>query len=368
MTHLSGDARTVTPTPVDQPPESGWRADDGQGSADRYRPIPLREFVEADVQRQRWAVEGIWAEGASGFIAGPPKSGKSTLVQELAITLATGTPFLALEQFPLRVPAARVTYIQAENSGERVRRDFDLILEARGLGYMEPVYPLHDPEGEPEGDRFRPAWTDWEPDLAILSHPGMDLMREEDREWFWAHAIERDYVFLDPIYLLASANPNDMSQVMSLLGFLSGVRDNCDCGLILTHQLTDKHAEGSAAARLLGSTFFHGWYETAIFTQRSRDGFFSMRVDNLREMGDEREVGVKGCGVGHWFYAESAQGATDSEGRSSPQKVGKGTRVALLRDLRAEHGDRWTNERYAEELGVSERTVQRYLDDLNTEG
>ena len=336
--------------------------------AGRYQPIPLGEFIRQDVQRRRWAVEGVWAEKRSGIIAGAPKDGKSTISLELGVTLATGTPFLGQEAFPLTVPPARVTYIQAENSTERVCRDLDAILVARGLGYMEEVSALYPDESgwyPAIGDRFQPSWegTGWEPDMAILSHPGMDLMKHDDQNWLRAYARERDYVFLDPAYLLASANPNDMRDVMTLLAFLSKVRDEADCAIVLTHQMTDKRSDGDPASRMLGSTFLHGWYESAIFTQRNKAEFFTLKCDNLREMGEETRIGAHGLGVGSWVYVEDAQGATDSAGRPAPKTVAKETNLARLRALKEEHPD-WTGPQYADELGVSPATVSRYGTEL----
>ena len=76
---------------------------------------------------------------------------------ELGVTLATGTPFLGLSEFPLLTRPAGVTFIQAENSTERVRRDLDHILIARHLGFMDPVLSLYaDEDGEYEqiGEKF----------------------------------------------------------------------------------------------------------------------------------------------------------------------------------------------------------------------
>jgi AAA domain/HTH domain len=332
----------------------------------RYQPVPLARFIAQDVQRRPWAVKGVWARGTSGIIAGPPKAGKSTISLELAVTLATGTPFLGKTAFACEVAPGSVTYIQAENSEQRVRRDVDDILTARDLGVMEPVPNYHEPDGDPLGEQFQPAWSGDGPDLAILTPHGMDLMQPEDQEWLKAHANERDYVFLDPSYLLASADPNDQREMMRLLAFLKVVRDECGCGVIVTHQMTDKHREGSPAARMLGSTFLHGWYESAIFTSRDQHGLFTLRCDNLREMGEESSISVQGLGVGKWFYAPSAQDATDSIGRAAPQVERKDTRVERLKTLVTEHGDDWTLEQYADALDVSRSTVSRDMKALKT--
>ncbi len=114
---------------------------------------------------------------------------------------------------------------------------------------------------------------------------------------------------------------------------------------------------------MLGSTFLHGWYESAIFMHRN-DAYFNIRCDNLREMGEETRIGVQGLGVGSWFYAADAQGAEDSKGRAAPKTVQKDTNLVRFQELREEHPD-WTGVQYAEELGVKPATVSRYKAELD---
>ena len=172
---------------------------------DRYKRYTLSEFVRMDVQRKKWAVTGIWPENASGIIHGAPKDGKSTISEELGISLATGTPFLNVPEFSTTITPARVGYVQIENSAERVRKDIDEILVARGLGFMDDVTEGYaDAEGgysyEVVGQRFHAAWSrdiEWEPDLEIIPSPaGMNLTHDEDQEWLLAYAEIRDYMFL----------------------------------------------------------------------------------------------------------------------------------------------------------------------------
>jgi hypothetical protein len=335
----------------------------------RYTPVSLRQFLSGDVKRASWAVEGIWPEGASGIIPGAPKSGKSTLSVELAVTLATGTPLFGLEQFSCHASPARVTYVhQGENSPQRIRKDFDLILQARNLGYMEEVFGNILVNGEPlvEGDRFVPAWgEEWEPDLNVLVNPGLDLMRHEDRRWFAEYAESQDYIFLDPIYMLAGISTSqDEKGVVDLLNFLSQVRDGAGCALVFTHQQTNKHHQGEEAARILGSTYFAAWYEAAVFPRRNKDGTFHFHVDNLREMGETSDLTLRGKGVGKWFYAENAQDIDDSAGRASPAARSKATRLAEMRQLLNDDPS-LSNDRLATELGIKTRTVFAYRAELN---
>jgi FixJ family two-component response regulator len=100
--------------------------------------------------------------------------------------------------------------------------------------------------------------------------------------------------------------------------------------------------------------------ETAIFAKRVEGQTFTFEVDNTREMGDSRRIVAQGLGVGSWYYAESAQDETDSARRAAPRVAAKETRIARLCELVEEHGESWKNEQYADELGVTLRTVERY--------
>lgn len=108
---------------------------------------------------------------------------------------------------------------------------------------------------------------------------GLDLMdpvRSAHQAWLMQHVADRDYLLLDPIYLLASANTNDQGDVMRLSRVLSELRDEGGYGVVYTHQLSDKHSNGTAASRMLGSTLLHGWYESALFTRRTVGGLFTV--------------------------------------------------------------------------------------------
>jgi hypothetical protein len=123
--------------------------------------------------------------------------------------------------------------------------------------------------------------------------------------------------------------------------------------------MSDKGDAEVNASRLLGSTLFHGWYESAIFCQRDTNGFFRFKTDHLREMGEENEFALQGLGVGRFFFSSTAQGATDSLGRKAPRTISRDTNVALLKELQTETPGLKIRD-YAELLGVSPDTIKRY--------
>jgi hypothetical protein len=301
---------------------------------------------------------------------------------EFALTLALGVPFLGHFGAQRTSDFRRVLYVQAENSTARVRRDLDEIICARGLGAMIEVNrseyePLADDEDdEVVGHRLELAWSlaDWSPHLDILSHPGMDLAgSEDDLHWLEQRALgdDLDYLIIDPIYLLAHFDPLSTKETGAVLSRLSRLRDATKTpnrpegtAVIFTHQMSNKNGNGDVdATKMLGSTLFQGWYEAAIFCSRDANAFFRFKADNLREMGEEREFGLLGLGVGQFYYEVSAQDATDSSGRKAPRVTQKKTNLGRLRELVQAH-PHWSTQNFADEIGVSKESIKRYLREL----
>jgi hypothetical protein len=337
--------------------------------SDRAHIRSLDEFVREPLPSPDWAVEGIWARGAMGVIGAQPKNGKSTFATELAISLATGTPFC--QHFPVR-QIGRVLFVQRENSDARVLSDFERILQARGLGvFIEEVYTdavWKDEEGieqssETAVESFVPNWRldgSTPPPLDIISNADFDLADDAWRAWLWRLVKERgyDYLFLDPYYQIVGANENDPAAIKPVLRYLTRLKNELRCAAIVTHHESDK-TDAAHARRLLGSTYLHGWYEGALFPSRASGGVFTLEVDAVREMGVETSYTLQGTGVGNWEYHPEAQGHVDAAGRRNTQRSQKEIRKVNLRRLMEEKPD-WSNAEYAASLGVGEKTVREY--------
>lgn len=366
----------------------------------KAQPVTLTDFVLQEIPRTEWAIEGIWPKGAKGIIAAPPKNGKSTISVELAVSLATGTPLFGVEKFKC-YERARVTYVhQGENSASRIRKDFDLILQARGLGHMEDVLaipsrtvnddreadgldPLDGPEGDElmsSGERFVPSWGDGsphaEPNLELLVNPGLKLGSQngalstvgavrDHREWLKEYAADRDYLVLDPIYMLAGISMNDEPAVIDLLSYLGEIHES-GCAVIFTHQQSVKMRDGGSGtdgARMLGSTYLPAWLEAAMYPKRDAKGLFTIAIDNLREMSDTDRVVLQGSNVGSWAYFDSAQNVEDSLGRQAPGMSAKAIGMERVREMLAENPG-ISKDEMAARLGRSPKTIQNYLKEL----
>lgn len=339
-----------------------------------FEPTPLSEFVGQSLPEPRWAVRDIWPDGASGIIGGRPKDKKSSIAVELAVSLWSGTPMFALgDRFPVEVRPSPVLYVQQENADSRVQRDLQLILEARGLGELreeEVVVSIDDTETYQAFDYTpeRDGWAEALPSFEVLSHAGFDLSDGRHQAWLEAHVSEHGfrYVFLDPLYqLIGGVDEKDSAQLRPVLQFLTRLKNRLGCAAVVTHHMSDKGGSNEAAT-LLGSTYIHGWYEAALLTRSDETHFVQLKVDAQRDVGVSMAHSLQGLGVGRWFLSPTAQGQTDSTGRSAPRVAKKETNVARLRELLAEEPGAST-EALAAELGVSTKTIQNYRKELDGE-
>jgi hypothetical protein len=208
-----------------------------------------------------------------------------------------------------------------------------------------------------------------------MSHAGFDLGSEQDRKWLRRYIAENgfEYVFLDPLYMLASGiteSGADTAELKTILLALTELKNELGTGVVLTHHMTNKGGKSGAPA-LLGSTFLSGWYEAALFTRRTERSF-QLKADSVRDFGIENEYVLIGEGVGEWFYSPGVQGAKDVLGKAAPRVVGKLSRQERLRELYPMHGpgsaDPWTYEEFADELGVGLTTVKRDMKEIREVG
>jgi hypothetical protein len=90
---------------------------------EQFLPVVRIADLPHDPQAQRWLVEHLWGESSVGVIGGVPKSSKTWLGLDLALSVATGTACLGKYAVPSN---------PGESSGFRLRR-------GRGAGRLAKV-------------------------------------------------------------------------------------------------------------------------------------------------------------------------------------------------------------------------------------
>jgi hypothetical protein len=234
---------------------------DSSTDGPRLSPVDYFDFVNKRIAKPAWMIEGIWSERAHGLIAGMPKSYKSVLATDMAVSVASGTPFLNRFAIPQR---GRVVMIQKENDEGEVQDRFQRIANSRGLWESAQL--------NGSGFVYTPPK---ELPIKVINNPDIDLLNEDDMQA--VADLVKEYkpvlLILDPLYLLTSADENSAHAMNPILRSLLDIKQTYGCGTLLIHHYTKPPADPEnnarqGATRISGTSAFHRWYESAMLIER----------------------------------------------------------------------------------------------------
>lgn len=218
------------------------------------------DFISRETRKPMWMVEGIWSESAHGVLAGEPKTYKSVLSTDLAVSVASGTPFL--NHFP--VPQiGPVVVIQKENDEAEVQDRFMRIAHSKQLLGSAAI---------------RSGTLNYKPNtelpIHIMNNADFDLTDDLDIKWLRKQVRRHNPVLmvLDPLYLLApGVDENSAYEMTPILEKLLRIKQTYNCGTLLVHHYKkqDKANPTHGAARISGTGVFHRWFESALLLERT---------------------------------------------------------------------------------------------------
>lgn len=205
--------------------------------------VPAAELDEPDPSR-RWLIEGLWARAGVGIIGGAPKSCKSWLALDLALSVASQTP--CLEAFAVAEPGHVLIYM-AEDAAAVVKERLTGLCRRRGLDLARLP-------------------------IGVITAPSLrlDCGRDQRRldETVGRHAPR--LLLLDPFVRLHRINENDAGEVSALLGYLRELQRRHDLAVAVVHH-TRKNGAGSGGGQSLrGSGDFFAWVDSALSLRRQR--------------------------------------------------------------------------------------------------
>lgn len=243
-----------------------------QPASVRVRPSPFVEyanFLSATIETPRWLIHDIWSSASHGIIGGEPKTSKSTFAMAMAMSVASGRPFMG--KYEVSSPGP-VLMIQEENAPWVVQDRLRKIAYSYGLIRKSDIEIS---EGRPGAiaNTVRLDFPDEAP-LYMLNNYGFDLDDEEDRDLL-VEEIRRvgaAMVILDPLYLMVGdKNINHAHEVTPLMQWLMALRYNWDCAVVLVHHWSKSPSGGAdgrrSGQRLMGSGLLHGWVESAVYME-----------------------------------------------------------------------------------------------------
>ncbi len=183
------------------------------------------------------------------MIGGAPKCAKTWLGLDMAVSVASNTPFLGT--FPVRDPGGALIYL-AEDSASVVKARLAGLCRHRGLdlGALNVnVITTTSLRLDVEMDRLRLAET--------------------------VRRLRPRMLLLYPFVRLHRLNENDAGDVSGILACLRTLQRNHDVAVIVAHHARKNGAAGGQGGQALrGSGDFHAWSDSALYVRRQREQIF----------------------------------------------------------------------------------------------
>jgi len=205
-------------------------------------PVVAAAKVESATERVRWLIEGLWGVEAVGVIGGAPKSCKTWLALDLALSVASASA--ALGRFAVSAPGTVLLYA-AEDSAAEVRDRLGALAAARGVSLS----------------RLK---------LGVILTPALRLDRHSDRLRL-EKTLERyrpRLLVLDPLVRLHAIDENSAADVSALLGELRALQREYAVAIVLVHHLRKNAPRSPDGQALRGSGDLHAWGDSNLYLRR----------------------------------------------------------------------------------------------------
>ena len=287
------------------------RPDGIEEAADVEVPKPnitwLKDVIAQPIPRPKWLVKDIWTRGGCGFIAGAPKSYKSWMALDMALTVATGGHFLNQPQFKVRKPET-VLYLQEEDDLRLVMDRMANILESKSPerfwhGQMVVVggdtqvgMKISVPPSARSGDVL---WAPPVADVPLAVHVQTGFIASDPGWQAWLdEAIEEGkfaMVIIDTLGTVAGEIDLDKTGEMMnrILKPLKQLANKHDAAILIVHHNKKSATDGKgprAGNDMLGAVGLHAWVDCAIYA-RSKDGKGEIHVEREAKMA--QDMGLK---------------------------------------------------------------------------
>lgn len=267
----------------------------------QQRPAPTNLFtLVRNLKTPPWLVRDVLTEGAVGFIAGQPKSFKSWVGLDMALSVASGQPFLG--HFAVERPGPTL-YIQEEDSAP--------LLKSR-LGKVWPSKVADKLVIEDEDLYWLPAVDDRQVNggvgCDIDAYVGQTFTISDVSWQSWldetlsnkAEQVPGGYrlLVLDPLMMMAGEVDENRAQEMTTKIFrpLKELARKHNLAIQIVHHLRKydgKNGPIRGGQLLLGSVANHAWAEDSMYFRLNREGIVCEQESKNAPVPGFKIVGIR---------------------------------------------------------------------------
>lgn len=216
----------------------------------RQGPSPLPIVRAADLRpadhADPWLIDGLWTAQAVGILGGPPKSLKTWLALEMAVSVSSATP--CLQTFPVD-HAGPVLLYAAEDSAAALR-DRLLSLAAHHGCALDTL------------------------DLHVITADSLRLDRADDQARLQDAVanLRPALLILDPLVRIHQVDENVAGCMAALLAYFRALQRTTGVAIVLVHHARKNLSAGAAAGNgLRGSSDLYAWLDSLLYVHRRRD-------------------------------------------------------------------------------------------------
>jgi hypothetical protein len=206
--------------------------------------LPVKRAAEiTESPPQQWLVESLWTQQAVGVLCAQPKSGKSWLALDFAVSVASGTP--VLDRFTVPDPGP-VLIFPAEDAVTVVRDRLAGICRHRGVDFE--------------------TLDVWIIGSSILR---LDIPRDCEALEETIAELQPRLLILDPLIRIHGADENSATEIAKILSFLRHLQRKYAMAVQVIHH-SRKNGAGDPGLGLRGSTEIRAWSDTNLFIRHRR--------------------------------------------------------------------------------------------------
>lgn len=292
------------------------------------------DFMARETPSELWTIEGVWSHNAHGLIAGEPKTFKSMVSTDLAISVASGCKFLGEFEAPKTGP---VILIQEENTVGMMKDRFQKIANAKGLlGDLRPngkTVEMEIPQDLP---------------IHLMNNQGLNLTDDDHVAWLRevTNEVRPKLIVLDPLYLMIpGVDENSASGMVPVLQKLLQIKQDFDCGMLIVHHFNKPRSDEDRhpGNRISGTGVFYRWFESVVYLEK-------LKAPGAVRMSSEHRGHAPTSSI-HLQFDLGSMGELDYfvDVEFKQNDSGNNTRSAMMQHLR--EGPK-TSKELAELLGV----------------
>lgn len=211
-------------------------------------PVVQASDLEKSNSLARWLIEGLWTAQAVGVLAGQPKSSKTWLALEMAVSVATASPCLGT--FPVHRSGPVLLYA-AEESPPDLRFRLESLASVRGLD-LERI------------------------DVRVITADSLRVDLPADQEKLHATVLQHRPVLLvlDPLIRVHRADENASAAMSAILAYFRSLQRQTGAAILLVHHVRKNPSTAGAGYSLRGSSDLYAWLDSFCLLHRRRDEIF----------------------------------------------------------------------------------------------